>query len=76
VIVSKTTYKIHPDITGTYARTYKTVEWRGDSEDITQGNNRGVQEFIGKRLIFIKDISASALASTFIGVATLASSFF
>jgi len=76
VMVSKTTYKIHADVVALYSSIYQTVEWRGDAEDVTQGNNRGVQEFKGRRLIFIQDISATTLAATFAGLATLAASFF
>jgi hypothetical protein len=69
IVISKMTYKVHPDWLAPWYKAYKdNSDWSGSSEaDNMQGNNRKVQAFSGKRLIFIKDISATALAASFVG---------
>lgn len=75
VIVSKKTYTVNSAFVNIYKGWYGADAWNGNADNASQGNNRLTQDFTGKRLIFIKDIAASYLAASFLGVATLVSSF-
>jgi hypothetical protein len=73
VVVSQKRYSVHPDIIALYTAAYKeNAGWAG--KDANVGNNRKVQDFVGKRLIFVKDVSASTLFASVAGAMTFAAS--